>query len=113
MDAKNIFISSQTFLKNVQWQMASAESEWVFIRNDAQEIKRLFDNNFSNEQLLYLVTDRHQSRLGNKLNILEQVKTYILATNFLIWDFDFSTVIEYDKIGIYRVGNRIISRPSL
>lgn len=93
--------------------MASAESEWVFIRNDEQEIKQLFDNIFSNEQLLYLVTDRHRSRQGNKMSILEQVKTYTLANDFLIWDIDFSTVIEYDKIGVYRVGKRFISTPSL
>jgi hypothetical protein len=113
VDSKNIFISSQTFLKNIQWQKTDPESEWIYIGNDAQEIKLLFDNIFSKEQLLYLVTDRHQSRQGNKMSILEQAKAYILANDFLVWDIHFSKVIEYNKIGVYRVGKRIFPTPSL
>ena len=108
MDSKNIHISSQTYLKNMFWLPNGTESEWNFIGNDVIKLQSLINSIFKTDQTLYLVTDRHNSLEEDKIKILEYSKLLIEQKDFLIWDIHFKKVVEFNKIGVYRIGNLIL-----
>ena len=104
MDSKNIYISSQTYLKNVAWIKNNSDTEWIYIGNDTLKIRLLIDSFFEHELQFYFVNDRHNSKRTNKEQILENTKDYLENNDFLIWNLRFNRVIEFNKIGVYRIG---------
>lgn len=103
MDSKNIYISSQTYLKSVNWIRNNSDTEWMYIGNDTLKIGSLIDNFFELESQFYFVTDRHNSKQVDKKQILERTKDYLENNGFLVWNLRFKKIIEFDKIGVYRV----------
>lgn len=107
MDSKNIYISSQVFSRKTLWlRNHSADSEWFFIGSDTSKLNVIIDSFFAEEQALYLVTDRHNSKQLSKSETLENAKDLLEKTQFSIWDFNFKKVIEFNKIGVYRIGEQ-------
>ncbi len=104
MDSKNIYISSQTYLKNVAWIKNNSDTEWIYISNDTLKIDLLIDNFFERESEFYLITDRHCSKQADKEQILKNTKDYLENYDFLIWNLRFNKVIEFNDIGVYRIG---------
>lgn len=104
LSPKNIYISSQTFIKNVKWLSLHAETEWISMHTHPPIA--ILKNHFEKEQILYLVTDRHDSLLDNAEKIYEHINGLILQKDFCIWNHNFTKVIEYNKIGVYRLGER-------
>ncbi len=105
MDSKNIYISTQTFKKKVSWLANGTDSEWNFIGNDLIKLKLLIDSFFEKEQRFYFVTDRHHSSEEEKIKIYEYSSLLIEKQDFSIWNRQFNKVIEFNKIGVYRIGN--------
>ena len=108
MDSKNIYISSQTYLRKVVWLSNDLNSEWTYIGNNILQLKLLVENLFDVEQTLYLVTNRHNSKQADKLKILENAKEFIEKEGFLIWNLSFKKVIQVNKIGVYKIGEYTI-----
>jgi hypothetical protein len=106
MDSKNIFILSQTYSNKINWEKVNPDSEWTFIGGDKMKAKDLLDSFFNNELSLYLIIDRHNSKQDNKPYIFEKIKEYLEQRDFLIWDLNFNKIIEFNKVGVYRVGKR-------
>jgi hypothetical protein len=107
MDSKNIYISSQVFSRKTLWlRNHSADSEWFFIGSDTLKLNVLIDSFFAEEQTLYLATDRNNSMQLPKFELLEKAYSFIEKLDFSIWDLGFKKVIEFDKIGVYRIGEQ-------
>lgn len=107
MDSKNIYISSQVFSRKTLWlRNYSADSEWFYIGYDASKLNALIDSFFAAEQSLYLVTDRNNSMQLAKFELLEKVNSVIEKSDFSIWDVGFKKGIEFNKIGVYRIGEQ-------
>lgn len=104
MDSKNIYISTQTFIKKVFWLTNGNDSEWNFIGNDLIKLKLLLDSFFEREQRFYFVTDRHHSCEEEKIKIYAFSSLLIEKQDFSIWNRQFNKVIEFNKIGVYRIG---------
>lgn len=89
------------------WQRNySADSEWFYIGDDTLKLNSLIDLVFADEQPLYLVTDRHSSKQLSKSETFENTKNLLEKTQFSIWDLNFKKVIEFNKIGVYRIGEQ-------
>lgn len=107
IDSKNIYISSQVFSRKTLWlRNHSADSEWFLIGSDTSKLNVLIDSFFAEEQTLYLATDRNNSMQLAKFELLEKASIFIEKLDFSIWDLGFKKVIEFDKIGVYRIGEQ-------
>jgi hypothetical protein len=53
---------------------------------------------------LYVSLNRRESFQTNKQSIINKIKPLIGTEDFSIWNWSFQKVIEFNKIGIYRIG---------
>ena len=107
MDSKNLFIKSSTYCRLVTWQKKEGE-EWSYIGTE-----RDFDLVMASKLLsvlegeqIYFVTDRHESKLVEKKNLLDSLKERIVSGNFILWNLSFEVVVEFNQIGVARYGYR-------
>ena len=109
MDSINIYESAKTYIQSVTWiiQKNSNDSEWIFIgtQNNLEDITKNIQDFLVSDQL-YIVINRRESFKTDKKLINDNIKPLIGNVDFSIWNFQFDTVIEFNKIGIYRVGKR-------
>lgn len=106
MDSKTIYIMSTSYLKLVAWQIQDGE-EWTYIGTgkdiDSEKTIELVQA-FVDEEKLLFVTDRHESKVVDKEDLLPSLKTKI--EDFLLWDLSFKTVVQFSCIGVARKGYR-------
>ena len=108
MDSKNIYISYQHYSNDIKWER-HGESEWMYIgaEEDFKEEKAVkLINTFFTESELYFITDRHNSFLIEKDDVIAKVKEYLTDYRTALANKDFSKIVEFDKIGILRKGQR-------
>ncbi len=82
-------------------------SEWVYCRigNDTKEdvIDKAL-NEYFQDSMLYFVSTRKESSQINKQDIIERIKKELGQNELVIWDINFKRVIEFNKIGVMRIG---------
>jgi predicted secreted acid phosphatase len=108
MDPKNLFIKSSTYYRLVNWQKQDGE-EWSYVGADSDfDLARAseFISVLKGEQI-YFVTNRSESKLVNKENLLTCLKDRVLDGNFILWDLSFEVIVEFNRIGIARQGRRV------
>ncbi len=107
MDSRIIYESAKTYIQNIAWVKPknSTDSEWVYIdtQNNIDNIIKIIQNFLISDQL-YVAINRQESFEIDKKLTLNNIKSYIGTVDFSIWDFQFNKVIEFNKIGIYRIG---------
>ena len=108
MDAKNIFISSQHRLKNLDW------SDLIYVALDhekANEYKaemvaeyahRLFD-----ESEVYIIIGRHDSHLSTLDEALSKVSTLLKTTDVMLCNTSFTRAMNFDMIGVMSYGPKL------
>ena len=110
LDSKNINISFKRYSNDINWVMCG-ESEWIYVgaeeELDEAKITKLL-NSFFEESELYLITDRHNSLLIQKEEAVTKVLEFINKHNPALANTDFSKIMEFNKIGVVRLGNRKI-----
>ena len=106
MDAKNIFISSETYIRHIDWESEFSDTEWRYIGNNVQRAFSLISDYFQNDRL-YLVKDRHNSSETTLEEIQKVLNESLEKESFVIWNITFGQVIEFNRIGIFRMGKRI------
>lgn len=108
MDSKNIFILSNTYLRQVTWQRQDRE-EWVYVGvgNEFDLLKacEIIRSTMTGNEIFY-VTDRHQSKVVILDHLISSPKATLEGVDFLIWDLSFKAVVEFQHIGIARRGFR-------
>ncbi|MDB5267599.1 MAG: Immunity protein 50 [Hymenobacter sp.] len=107
MDAKNIFISSQHRLKDLDW------SDLIYVGLDhekANEFKaemvaeyahKLFD-----KPEVYVIIGRHDSHLSTLDEALSKVSSLLKTTDVMICDTSFTKAMNFDMIGVMSYGQR-------
>ena len=108
MDSKNIYIVACSKLDTVQWEKEDgAESEYRYIGTGNEFRKELarkvLSSHFENDDL-YIVTDRHQSKTISKVEAVEALKESTLSSGAIIVDFDFRYFFMVNNVGSYRIG---------
>ena len=85
------------------------ESEWIYLGTEGEldeyRAANLLDTFFP-ESELYLIVDRHNSLLVQKNEAIISVMGFMKEYNPALTNLDFSKVMEFNKTGIVRIGNR-------
>lgn len=107
MDAKNIFISSQHRLKDLDW------SDLIYVGLDheqandykaekvAEYAHQLFD-----ESEVYVVIGRHDSHLSTLDEALNEISTLLKETDVLLCNTSFTKAMQFNKIGVMSYGQK-------
>lgn len=95
-------------LQKVEWEKVSDHSEWYYIGEGVEfnsEFVQSRINDFFSEALLYLVTDRHQSKEISKVNSIEEIRSALIEFQEpTICNKKFKRFITFNRIGIARQG---------
>lgn len=108
MEPRLIYESNKTYFQKAKWlRNENTESEWHFIgiENNVgeKEINKILVENFDDENL-YFVMSRNESSEMNKTELTKKISEVFRNFDFTVWDKKFRKVIEFNKIGIYRIG---------
>ncbi|MGH2666652.1 hypothetical protein [Flavobacterium sp.] len=104
MDSRIIYETNKTFHNKIEWliTLPKSESEWIYL-NSENSIQEIIESYFESE-ILFVSLTRNESFQTEKTNIVGKIKDYIKNQDFSIWNQEFSKVLEFNKIGIYRKG---------
>ena len=109
MESRNIYESEKTYFEKINWTKpkSNSESEWSYLnpkRLAEKEIEEIFDSNFADE-IIYLVTNRNESKVISKTNLYSEIKSLYGKKEFRVWNNSFENVVEF-KLEIYRKGKK-------
>ena len=109
MDSRIIYEANKTYHNKIEWLIPStkSESEWIYLNievtNSENFIQEIIESFFESE-ILFVSLTRNESFQTEKNNIISKIKEYIKTQDFSIWNQEFSKVLEFNKIGIFRKG---------
>jgi hypothetical protein len=109
MDSKLIFQANRHNSLKVKWLML-ADTEWVYF-GVGQEINKDYIKSIVEEHIgngkMYVSYTRNESFEVNGEGFMKGIQTILDSNDFSIWDSKFEKVIEFNKIGVFRKGERI------
>jgi len=106
MESRLIYIMSEKRKPQVLW-VRHTDTEWVYF-GDGKEVKHhivkeILDNHFSEKYLCVCLT-----RIGSfevcKDEFFDKTAGYLGYQNFIIWNASFDLTVEFNRIGVLRVG---------
>lgn len=106
MESRLIYSAANARAINLEWQK-EGENEWIYIgiNNELkkefllQKIKETFD-----DKSIFIVLGRTNSKEVNSENIEQEIMPIIGKENFLLCNKSFLTFIEFNSIGVIRIG---------
>jgi hypothetical protein len=107
LDSHLIYAASDAIKKKVRWIKATSDSEWIYFGdNDEVDKESALESicKYFKGDTLYVAFTRKESAQVAKSNIEQAINNLLGFQNFLIWDAEFQTVIEFNKIGTLRHG---------
>ena len=109
MDSRIIYEANKTYHNTIEWLTPStkSESEWIYLNFEETKSENLIQEiieSFFESEILFVSLTRNESFQTEKTNIVVKIKEYLTIQEFTIWNQEFSKVLEFNKIGIYRKG---------
>lgn len=107
MDSKLIYSASEGIKYKIIWVKKTPDSEWIYIgekNNLNKQILRDTINEYFDDTTLLIAVNRKDSIHINKIDVFERIEKIIGIQDFKIWDIKFNRVIEFNKIGVMRLG---------
>ncbi len=110
MDSKLIYIACRKLIGKVSWTKISNDSEWIYF-GDGNNINKLLvyeiiNNHFTESELLIAWT-RQGSVQVNRIEINKSIDNILGYHDFSIWDNHLRKVIDFNLIGVLRIGKVI------
>ncbi len=110
MDSRLIHKFDEVHHPQVVWTRkdASAESEWVYCGLGPDLNREVIMNAVEQQfhfEAVYLKQERNNSMVLTIPELLSKLETYI-GQDFCVWDSKFENVIEFNEVGVFRVGRR-------
>jgi hypothetical protein len=110
-DSRLLFETNKTYINKVEWiDIDNNGSEWKYLgideNIDETDIKFIINEIFKTDNF-NLIISRSESFNIDKNELITKVLNIFRSTDFTIWDSDFNKIVEYNKIGIYRIGIKI------
>jgi hypothetical protein len=111
MDSRLIYESSKIYLQKIEWLKSSieSESEWIYLNFEENinenVIGEIISNHLDSENLFIALT-RNESFETKQKNIMSEIKGFLKTKDFVIWNQQFEKVIEFNKLGICRKGEK-------
>ena len=107
MDSALIYAASDSLKFKVKWQSARPESEWIYFGaqdevNIPLALKTI--NEYFADGPLNIAFGRKDSIQVNKAEIQKAIQAALGKISFFVWDKDFKRVIEFNHIGVFRIG---------
>ena len=107
MDSRNIFISSQHRLTNIEW------SDLIYVglnHEQANEYKAEkvaeYAHSLFGQDEVYVVIGRHTSYLSALAEALEKVNALLISTDILLCNTSFTKAMNFKKIGVMSYGRK-------
>lgn len=110
-DSRLLFETNKTYINKVEWiDFDNNGSEWKYLGIDENinetDIESIINKFFKTDNF-NLIISRNESLNIDKNELLTKVLKIFRSTDFTIWDTNFNKIVEFNKIGIYRIGVRI------
>lgn len=106
MDAHLIYTVAKRLISYVAWQ-PSDDIGWLYcgLSDDLKTdfLTESINNHFQDEKI-YLVLDRKQTRELDTVNAIAAIASNIDKRDFSLWSLNFEKVMDFNKIGIFRIG---------
>lgn len=108
MEPRLIFEANKTYQYKISWNKPEhLDSEWIAFKTDEpQAVVELIEHivNYLDSQVLHVSIGRHDSETLDQPNIRTFIEPLLNEQDFAIWDEHFKKVIDFNKIGVYRLG---------
>lgn len=104
-----IFQINKTLITKVEWMklFAEDESEWQFIRIEkgleTKVFKEIVKNHLRTDFFILSLSRKGSTRISFS-QLIDRILLEYETQNFTVWDENFQNVIEFNNVGIYRVG---------
>lgn len=101
LDSKRLFIKAEFLSRQVDWV-----NEWEYIGlvpGLEEHFAKILDISFENERVV-LIRGRNDSATLYQREIHNLLLQGLCNADFKIWNLDFTSVLEFNKIGVYRKG---------
>jgi|GEM_PF-1276700 len=106
LDSRLIFSVSSH--KKIDWLNWTTENgAWVYFGSQNNVNERTVISNIHQmfqEEYLYLARSRNNSCCVEKKDIMPAISDILCHEDFRIWNLDFTSVIEFNKLGVLRLG---------
>jgi hypothetical protein len=117
MDTRLIYSTSEKIKLKIDW-IKPADTEWIYCGAAgevkwnvvAEELYSFFDGD-----AFYVATTRTNSSQADKDDLMSSIQDLVGKKNFIIWNVDFQKAVEFNQIGVFRMGtfNAGTNHPSL
>jgi hypothetical protein len=111
MESRLIYIANERMRANIQFAQ-TPDYGWVYFGAQPEvniEIVKQKINDHFGEEVLYVAHSRNDSIETNKKAIIENIEGILGVDDFSIWNSSFTSVIEFNKIGVLRCGKKVDS----
>jgi hypothetical protein len=108
MESRLIYSILNSGNLTIEWKNNS-DKEWIYVGTDkeikCESIANHIEEEF-NEDTFYIALERTTSKELNKSEIETEVITRIGKEDFIISNLTFDKFIEFNKIGVMRIGRK-------
>jgi hypothetical protein len=106
MESRLIYIANKKMRANIQFAV-TPDYGWVHFGAQPEvniEIVKQKINHYFEEESLYVAHSRNDSIATTKKTIIEDIRDILGVDDFSIWNSSFTSVIDFNKIGVLRCG---------
>ena len=106
MEPRLIYKASEKLQPKIDWKKP-LDTEWIYcgakgeVKFDVVETEL---NQFLDTSTLFVATNRNSSFQTDKQHIMPSISHIIGSKNFFVWNENFTKVIEFNHIGVFRKG---------
>jgi hypothetical protein len=108
MESRLIYIANERMRANIQfaetsnygWEYFGAKPEV-----NIEKVKQKINDHFE-EEALYVAHSRNDSMETTKKTVIDDIKGILGVEDFSIWNSSFTSVIDFNKIGVLRCGKK-------
>ncbi|QKZ13797.1 hypothetical protein [Spirosoma sp. KUDC1026] len=101
MDPKQLFIKAEFLYRRVEWV-----EDWQYIGLETgleERIDNLLKTIFGSKNII-LIRGRRDSAIMSQHEIRQLFLQGLYDADFKIWSSDFTVVLDFNRIGVYRAG---------
>ena len=104
-----IFQINKTLIPKVEWMKLSPEDEieWQCIRVEKgleiKVFKEIVKNHLTTDFFIFSLSRKGSTKISFS-QLIDRILLEYETQNFTVWDENFQNVIEFNNVGIYRVG---------
>jgi hypothetical protein len=102
MDSKQLYAAAEHLSSTVTWDM-----DWIHFGTKKEIKKDLIEDlikDFLADEVLYFVHGRKDSREYKRAEFPHEIEQFLGQENFQLWNHLLTKVIQFDKIGVLRMG---------